>query len=443
MKTQHPYHIPFRRRLRAFTLVELLVVIIIFSLLSSLTVIGIQFVIKATKRANQQRQFEDLTLAIDEYKAKFGEYPPDFSDHLEVMRHVKKRWPRTNYDISYAGFTTFCDDIVQYFTDNNLPNPWLFYIPQYGESWYFSANGVNYNATCCQSRGAHVGALLFWLGGLPDSSGVPAGFSQDPKNPILGSRDMVEKPRFNFGADSILLYDEETEKLRKSQFNTLATMGVATRKVEGVIPVLGFGGSPVVYFTATDQKEGAGAYANPQSILREQSQTAYNNYNLGRMGNATTKYCSYFSNEYRPGTGGNSNIALYGPITPYASSVPKDNQDLYGVPLWHEPERFQLICAGEDLAFGCWGEDATNKPFGVSLSGGGTSQIRCRRSDGGVNGSYFGRDAAFRADKGPVHGCGTASTWVRTTKEKLNLSQYDNDNLVNFAKGLALESELE
>jgi len=61
----------------AFTLVELLVVIAIVGLLSAL-VLGVgNAAIKQMKRSKVKAQLNELVTAIESYKQKFGNYPPD------------------------------------------------------------------------------------------------------------------------------------------------------------------------------------------------------------------------------------------------------------------------------------------------------------------------------------------------------------------------------
>ena len=43
-----------------------------------------------------------LSMALDEYKNRYGEYPPDLNDEAAVVRHLKRRWPR--YRATYAQF---------------------------------------------------------------------------------------------------------------------------------------------------------------------------------------------------------------------------------------------------------------------------------------------------------------------------------------------------
>ncbi len=65
------------RRRRAFTLVELLTIIVIIGILASLTVGVAGIASRRSKVSRTQAELARLDLAIREYKARYGFYPPD------------------------------------------------------------------------------------------------------------------------------------------------------------------------------------------------------------------------------------------------------------------------------------------------------------------------------------------------------------------------------
>jgi len=76
MRTTTSITIHSQRR-RAFTLIELLTVVVIIGILASLTVGVAGIASRRSKISRAQAELARLDLAIREYKARFGYYPPD------------------------------------------------------------------------------------------------------------------------------------------------------------------------------------------------------------------------------------------------------------------------------------------------------------------------------------------------------------------------------
>lgn len=136
------------RARRAFTLVELLTVIVIIGILAGLVTaaaIRVQGTVKKTAHALELTQLE---MALHAYKERFGEFPPDgllagtFSAEQLFKRHVRKAFPRC--------------------LDTTITTAWSTY-------------GVNLRPE---------NALAFWLGGVEDVNGNLNGFSANPADPF-------------------------------------------------------------------------------------------------------------------------------------------------------------------------------------------------------------------------------------------------------------------
>lgn len=311
-----------------FTLIELLVVIILIALLSGMTVVVVRTAMRAGKASAIQMQLTQLAMALDGYKNKVGEYPPDDYPYLSaslsesaylsaltsdvamrVERHFKKRWPRARYDSTYFsdanGFTVSGPTDNLFTVTSQAKNEsgvvisgsdYVVSIRDYnlnGELDFMDAmitrinlNGVNH------SNLNYPAPLIFWLGGLFDENNNPSGFYLSPTDPL--------------GYHAQTQYDNQKEELSfkfpKPVFN------------EEVSPaaLLYFGDLPVAYFRA-EQKHYDGKYWN---------------------GN------------YASSDGGED----MGWAMPYAKTNAVDADG--SLTDWYEPDRFQLIHPGSDKLFG-------------------------------------------------------------------------------------------
>ena len=73
---------------RGFTLVELLVVIAIIGLLVGLTVPAVFGVRGAFNRASVKFEVQALNDAVENYRSKYGDYPPDGSSWTVFEKHM-------------------------------------------------------------------------------------------------------------------------------------------------------------------------------------------------------------------------------------------------------------------------------------------------------------------------------------------------------------------
>lgn len=162
------------RRKRGFTLIELLIVIIVIAILSAMSLVVVRTAIHSGKASSVKMQMQQLSMALDNYKTKVGEYPPDnFLDTQALERHLKKRWPRARYD----------DGIVSAFLRQVVGID-----PTAGNS-----------AVALEARSSYVSPLIYFLGGPVGSDGKPMGFCISPTDPFNPDPTVQrEEPLFKF-----------------------------------------------------------------------------------------------------------------------------------------------------------------------------------------------------------------------------------------------------
>jgi prepilin-type N-terminal cleavage/methylation domain-containing protein len=143
-------------RRRAFTLIEILTVVLIISLLLGMIVAAVGPARNKVKTWRMQSEIKNLELAVERVRSELGggEYPPDGADisanYADSMRFLRRAFPRANYTYGY------------------------------------DANGVNVTVGgTTQSLGLRPDtALCFWLGGLRGPDGSFIGFNADPTDPF-------------------------------------------------------------------------------------------------------------------------------------------------------------------------------------------------------------------------------------------------------------------
>jgi prepilin-type N-terminal cleavage/methylation domain-containing protein len=145
-----------RHARRAFTLVELLTVIVIIGILAGLIAAAVVSAVNAAKEARVRLEIGSLDKALKDYKNKYGDYPPyNMSDQAAVRAHLRRAFPR--YPVGGGDpYTQFVSDLGS----------------------YGLAPGSMDSAS----------ALVFWLGGVnrngSGSPWVPNGFSVDVERPF-------------------------------------------------------------------------------------------------------------------------------------------------------------------------------------------------------------------------------------------------------------------
>ena len=196
-----------------FTLVELLVVIVIIGILVGLAIPAVNMVRRRALTARIGMEIKQLESAVEAYREKYGDYPPDFSDFSVVERHVRKVWPR----IAQNEFNAFV-----------------------AVAW---PNGINQPSIVDPAE-----ALAFWLGG----------FSNDPRQPFFGKGGPFVLPSGASIPNGVRINEERNKgvfefDLPRLTMEASGTLGrISTDGDNDVFPVYHPSGkqAPYVYFDA-------------------------------------------------------------------------------------------------------------------------------------------------------------------------------------------------
>jgi len=204
-------HLRYARRRRAFTMVELLIVVVIIGILIALLLPALQSAVRRTYEAQVSVEIESFTQALEAFKNEYGSYPPSriilcedgdysparFPANLQAVRqrtldYMRKFFPRAPLRTDggkawtiLAKPTSQTDPKSNFYDFNGNDQP---------DSGYIVLQGHQ--------------CLVFFLGGIPayNNTGTLSleGFGKNPSNPFVASKDnSAADPTWNKFAQSI------------------------------------------------------------------------------------------------------------------------------------------------------------------------------------------------------------------------------------------------
>lgn len=155
-----------KRRLRAFTLIELLTVVVIIGLLAGLITAAIIKARTYVKEKKIRAEIDLMSKAVETYKNKFNAYPPDMTGlnaaerQALIVRHLQTAFPKYKPTPGMTLYQQFVYDVDQ-------------------------ATGGRLNVDAMDASSA----LIFWLGGIPEGADPLrlTGFSANPASPFQNS----------------------------------------------------------------------------------------------------------------------------------------------------------------------------------------------------------------------------------------------------------------
>jgi len=308
---------------RAFTLVEILTVVVIISILAALVTVAVAGAMRAAKRAAIATEMSQVGMAIELHKTSpngFGVTPPDMFDDSTLVSYVQQRWSRLDWTS------------IDTFVATTRPGNWGTMTLTQQNAWLIrEAISFAYSDVCggpvdfrSTNHFAPLGALALWLGGFPNGDGRLSGFGADPTNPF----------DLSFGFDNVVFLDWEVgdgKNVRIIDYgNPNGGVPVIGNEIQSVFV-------PIVYFRG---RSGGGPGA----------------YRLGATGTGPAKQIEF---------------PEFGWCTPYADL---ENND--GSIRWKNPTTYQLIHPGLDGKFGDteWDEATTPPTRRIITSGDGIGQ---------------------------------------------------------------------
>jgi prepilin-type N-terminal cleavage/methylation domain-containing protein len=373
-------------RLRGFTLIEMLVVIVIIALLAGLLLPAITGAYRRARGGAVQAEINQLAQAIASFKTKYGDYFPS-----RIVLNENGILPSATTSVS-----TGIADITQLQLSTRTTNAFRKFWPRAplvvnssttvsavspAGAWYdFDGNGVDSDALTAPAP-FHIleghECLVFFLGGvpLPDPNNVgkflgTVGFSKNPVNPFMSG--LTTSTLYSANRDQPF-FTFDTNRLVTSAFST--TTSASTFSPGFLDQLNSQSGNPQNFYAYFSFNNGLGY--DPNDIN-------FNNALAEADGNLQAPLTLSFTAPLTlpSSTPSPPQVTLSPSPNPYTSSQPVPSGTNQS-PTYFNAQSFQIISPGVDGTYGLGGHynatSSTDAPLdGAELSRSNSSDPKVR-----------------------------------------------------------------
>jgi general secretion pathway protein G len=350
------------RRPRGFTLVELLVVMLVLAVLIALLLPALNGALRTARNAAVGSEINQLSQALNAFKAKYGDYPPSRiylpeNGYFPVGSTIGLNTVGLSADITLGQLAQrSVAALRKFFPSVNFSTSQPVFLGNPPARWYdFNGNGSYDGAYILQGHQC----LVFFLGGIPQLTGTTigtSGFAKDPTNPFvnLSVSSNRQAPFFEFDSGRLIADNSSPYSALTGTPTPLVPSGFP-----GYLDSLGnIPGSGQINYYAYFSAYGNGGYDPNDVNFYDPNNPLLAEQDISMSGPIAIMYSASF-----PVTGVSSFVSLHEnlpvspPPNPYSSSLSCPQPQ---VTTYLNPQTFQIISSGVDGLYGLGGQYLAN-----------------------------------------------------------------------------------